>query len=65
MHSPYEEHLEVVFRILRCLKTTPGKGLLFEKPMINAAIFTDAGWVGSVQIESLLQDIEPLCGVTY
>jgi hypothetical protein len=46
MHSPYEEHLEVVFRILRCLKTTPGKGLLFEKPMINAV--TDAGWAGSV-----------------
>lgn len=27
MHSPFEEHLEAVYRILRYLKGNPGKGL--------------------------------------
>lgn len=31
MHSPHEEHMEAVCKILRCLKRTPEKGLLFEK----------------------------------
>ena len=32
MQAPYEDHLEVVNRILRCLKATPDKGLRFRKP---------------------------------
>ena len=31
MHSPLECHIEAVQRILRYLKTTPGRGLLFKK----------------------------------
>lgn len=31
MHSPYEVYLEVVYRILIYLKSTPGKGLFFKK----------------------------------
>ena len=49
MHSPMEEHEKVVFRILRYLKSSLGKGLFFkkyEKRGIEA--YTDADWVGSI-----------------
>ncbi|KAA0045080.1 reverse transcriptase [Cucumis melo var. makuwa] len=49
MHAPYEEHMKAVKRILRYLKTTPGKGLMFrktDKKTIEA--YTDSGWVGSI-----------------
>ncbi|CAM8882627.1 unnamed protein product [Rhodiola kirilowii] len=48
MHCPYEEHLEATYRILRYLKSCPGKGLLF-KMANNQTIeaFTDADWAGS------------------
>lgn len=29
MHSPSEEHMDAIYRILRYLKCAPGKGLLF------------------------------------
>lgn len=49
MHSPYEEHLEAVYRILRYLKSNPGKGLYFKKTNDrDVSIFTDADWAGSV-----------------
>ncbi|XP_050909535.1 uncharacterized mitochondrial protein AtMg00810-like [Lathyrus oleraceus] len=49
MHSPFEEHLEAVYRILRYLKGNPGKGLLFKKTSEkHVSIFTDADWAGSV-----------------
>ncbi|KAK4271170.1 hypothetical protein QN277_019902 [Acacia crassicarpa] len=47
MHSPSEEHMKAVFRILRYLKGAPGKGLLFSK--CNKACiegYTDSNWVG-------------------
>ena len=51
MHSPYEEHLEVVYRILRYLKSTLGKGLLFNKnEQMGVEIFTDADWTGSITV---------------
>ena len=49
MHSPYEKHLEAVYRILRYLKGTPGKGLLFKKnEKRGIEVYTDADWVGSI-----------------
>ena len=49
MQSPHEEHLEVVHRILRYLKSTPGRGLFFKKTGQQAIeVFTDADWAGSI-----------------
>ncbi|XP_022852550.1 uncharacterized protein LOC111374150 [Olea europaea var. sylvestris] len=42
MHSPRETYLEVVYKILRYLKGSSGKGLLWE-------IFTDADWAGALE----------------
>ncbi|XP_038904363.1 secreted RxLR effector protein 161-like [Benincasa hispida] len=49
MQAPCEEHMTTVERILRYLKGTPGKGLMFKKSdkcCIEAYI--DFNWVGSV-----------------
>ena len=49
MQAPYEEHMEAVNRILRYLKSTLGKGLMFRKSdrkCIEA--YTDSDWAGSV-----------------
>ncbi|RZC11556.1 Retrovirus-related Pol polyprotein from transposon RE1 [Glycine soja] len=49
MQSPHEEHLEAVHRILRYLKSTPGRGLFFKKTGQQAIeVFTDAVWAGSI-----------------
>ena len=50
MHSPNEDHLQAVFRILRYLKGSPGKGLLFTKQdqPLTIEAFTDADWASSV-----------------
>jgi len=50
MHSPKRRYLEVAYHILRYLKETPGKGLLFKKSKnkgINA--FVDANWADSIE----------------
>ena len=50
MHSPVEEQLKAVYRILRYLKTTPDKSLFFEKNELKKVeAFTDADWAGSVE----------------
>lgn len=47
MHSPSKEHMEAVYRILKYLKGTPGKGLLFSKGGVsNVEGYTDADWAG-------------------
>lgn len=49
MHAPRELHLEAVYRILRYLKSSPGKRLFFNKsiyPSIEA--YVDAYWAGSI-----------------
>lgn len=49
IHSPHEEHLEAVYRILRYLKRTPDKGLLFKKDnLMRIEAFIDADWAGSI-----------------
>lgn len=49
MHSPCEEHFEAVFRILRYLKATPGKGLFFGKNQQRGIeVYTDADWACSI-----------------
>ena len=49
MQVPYEEHMDAIKRILRYLKMTPGKGLMFgktNKKTIEA--YTDSDWAGSI-----------------
>ncbi|KAM7491063.1 hypothetical protein LguiA_033984 [Lonicera macranthoides] len=49
MHSPCEEHLEAVYRILRYLKGSPRKGLFFRKnDKRGIEVYTDADWAGSI-----------------
>ncbi|CAL9020794.1 unnamed protein product, partial [Prunus brigantina] len=49
MHSPSEDHMGVVMCILRYLKLTPGKGLMFCKyGHTDMEGYTDADWAGSV-----------------
>ncbi|CAM8893378.1 unnamed protein product [Rhodiola kirilowii] len=47
MHSPSEQHMDAVFRILKYLKKAPGKGLLFRKnDTFDVVGYTDADWAG-------------------
>ena len=49
MHAPCQGHLNAVYRILRYLKQTPGKGLFFAKTNDRKVkAFTDADWAGSI-----------------
>ena len=49
MHSPCEVHMEAVLKILRYLKSSPGKGLLFSKNHhLQVEPYTDADWASSV-----------------
>lgn len=47
MQSPSEDHMNAVYRILRYLKSSPGKGLFFGKNESKQVIgYTDADWGG-------------------
>ena len=49
MHAPSEDHMSAVWRIIRYLKSAPGKGLLFAKNgHLEIEGYTDADWAGSV-----------------
>ena len=49
MQTPNEEHMKAVNRILRYLKSTPGKGLMFRKTdRKTVEAYTDSDWAGSV-----------------
>nr|AAS79742.1 hypothetical protein [Oryza sativa Japonica Group] len=49
MHDPRTGHLDVVHRILRYLKGTPGKGLWFRKNgHLNMEGYCDADWASSM-----------------
>ncbi|BBG97847.1 aldose 1-epimerase family protein [Prunus dulcis] len=49
MHSPSEDHMNAVLRILRYLKSAPRKGLMFSKHgHLNIDGYLDADWAGNV-----------------
>ncbi|RVX14701.1 Retrovirus-related Pol polyprotein from transposon RE2 [Vitis vinifera] len=49
MHSPNQGHFDAVYKVLRYLRGTPGKGLLYEnRGHLQVDVFTDADWAGSV-----------------
>ena len=49
MHCPSEDHMGAVIHILRYLKSSPGRGLLFSKNNhLNIDGYTDADWAGNV-----------------
>ncbi|KAL0539594.1 hypothetical protein IC582_023810 [Cucumis melo] len=50
MQAPYEKHMEAVNKILRYLKNTTGKGLIFRKTNRKTIeAYTDSDWAGSVR----------------
>ncbi|OMO93820.1 hypothetical protein CCACVL1_06334 [Corchorus capsularis] len=66
MHAPSEDHIEAVYRILRYLKSSLGKGLLFAKNGdLEIKGYTDADWAGSQtdrkSTSGLLSGIKVLC----
>ncbi|KAL0559507.1 hypothetical protein IC582_004120 [Cucumis melo] len=49
MQAPYEKHMEAVNKILRYLKNTHGKGLMFRKTNKKTIeAYTNSDWTGSV-----------------
>ena len=47
MHSPSKEHMDAVYRVLRYLKSSPGKGLFFWRNNdYRITEYTDADWTG-------------------
>ena len=48
MHSPGHDHFDAAYRILRYLKGTPGRGLMFiKRDSLQIEVYTDADWAGS------------------
>ena len=53
MHDPSKDHLSVVMRILRYLKSSPGRGLMFRKyGHLNMEGHSDVDWIGSLYRQS-------------
>ncbi|CAL8992442.1 unnamed protein product [Prunus brigantina] len=49
MHSPSEDHMAVVMRILSYLKSAPGRGLLFKKNgYLDLEGYTDVDYAGNI-----------------
>ena len=49
MHDPKSSHLDAIYRILRYLKSCPGKGLLYTRQgSLQVECYTDADWNGSL-----------------
>lgn len=50
MHSPSEEHMNVVTCILRYLKSSPGKEIMFKKGNnLDVKGYIDVDWAGSIK----------------
>jgi len=49
MHQPREAHLQATLRIVRYLKRTPGRGILFKRnKSVALEAYTDADYAGSI-----------------
>jgi len=49
MHNPSKEHMNALIRILRYLKSSPRKGLMFSKNNhLDLEGYIDVDWVGSI-----------------
>ncbi|XP_004309610.1 PREDICTED: uncharacterized mitochondrial protein AtMg00810-like, partial [Fragaria vesca subsp. vesca] len=50
MHNPSVDHMDAVVRILRYLKSAPGRGVMFSKhsSILEVCGFTDADWAGNI-----------------
>jgi len=49
MHDPKERHLQALNKILQYLKTSPGRGLLFQRnEKFKMEVCTDADYAGTV-----------------
>ncbi|KAL0561153.1 hypothetical protein IC582_001573 [Cucumis melo] len=49
MQAPYKKHMEAINRIMRYLKNTPSKGLMFRKTYKKTiGAYTDSDWAGSI-----------------
>ena len=49
MHNPSEDHMDAVTRILRYLKSSPGKELMFSKNNhLKVNGYIDADWAGNI-----------------
>ena len=50
MHNPSVDHMDAVVRILRYLKSAPGRGVMFSKHnnVLDVCGFTDADWAGNI-----------------
>ena len=49
MSNPIEKHMKTMYRILRYLKMTIGKGLYFKRTQKrNIEIFSNADYIGSI-----------------
>ena len=48
MHNPKEDHLQAIFRILRYLKGSPERGLLFSKQDKSLDVEAFADWASSI-----------------
>ena len=48
MHRPQKDHMEAALRVVRYLKGTPGRGVLFQKNgHLEIKTYTDADWASS------------------
>ena len=62
MHSPSEDHMDAVIRILRYLKSSPGKGIMFTKgDALSVEGYIDADWAGSID-EAFNRGVLNICG---
>ena len=49
MHSPLKSYLEVVYRILKYLKSSLGKGILYQNNgNLRLEVYTNVDWAGSL-----------------